>query len=206
MNLKSLLIALSAFLPTYPDAAAQTGSPADRAQIVREFAAGVPFLKKRFDGNSTSTAEHPVVLIVTDESSFLRSLQLNDPAIILMPQADVVAAQLASFASLSGLEIEGDHAVMKYEIPASDRTGEMRFTRSAGQWKKRSRNESRSLASARGLYGRLYAGAVCRDGTEMAYRWNYLASRRAERYAGTCPGTEFPDVGVYRQQLQQAGK
>ena len=206
MNLKSLLIALSAFLPTHPDAAAQTGSPADRVQIVRGFAAEVPFLKKRFDGNSASTAEHPVVLIVTDESAFLRSLQLNDPAITLMPQADVVAAQLASFANLSGLEIDGDHAVMKYEIPASDRTGEMRFTRSAGQWKKRSRNESRSLASARGLYGRLYAGAVCRDGTEMAYRWNYLASRRADRYAGTCPGTEFPDVGVYRQQLQQAGK
>ena len=206
MRIKTQHITLIALSLIASIASAQEGSLDDRTQIIKAFAAEVPFLKKRFDGNSTSTAEHPVVLIVTDESSFLRSLQLNDPAIILMPQADVVAAQLASFASLSGLEIEGDHAVMKYEIPASDHTGEMRFTRSAGQWKKRSRNESRSLASARGLYGRLYAGAVCRDGTEMAYRWNYLASRRAERYAGTCPGTEFPDVGVYRQQLQQAGK
>ncbi len=184
-------------------AVAATGSVDDRRQIVREFVAQVPFLKKRFDGNSNSTTEHPVVLIITAESAFLQGLKFDDPAIMLMPQAEVVAAQLASFASLSKLVIEGEHAVLSYDIPASDRVGEMRFTRKAGQWSKRSRNETRSLASARALYGKLYENAVCRDGTEMAYRWNYLANRLPATYGGTCPGQEFPDVSVYRKQQQR---
>ena len=200
MKIKTLLIALSAFFPAFTDAMAQAGSPADRAQIITEFVAQVPFLKQRFDGTSESKIAHPVVLMITAESEFLKALKLNDPGIVLMPQADLVAAQLATFATLSKLAIEGEHAVLSYEIPASDRIGEMRFTKSAGQWNKRSRNESRSLASSRGLYGRLYEGAVCRDGTEMAYRWNYLASRRAATYAGKCPDREFPDVSVYRKQ------
>lgn len=206
MRNRNRLLAVLLLALVCAKANAGVGTVDDRRQIIREFAAQVPFLKKRFDGSSAATAEHPVALIVTAESAFLKSLQLNDPAIILMPQADVVAAQLASFASLSGLDIEGDHAMIKYEIPASDRAGEMRFTRTAGQWHKRSRNEIRSMASARAYYGKLYQGVDCRDGTEMAYRWNYLASRRAATYAGNCPGREFPDVDVYRQQLRQTGK
>jgi len=200
MKLRTLLVALSTFFPVFTDAMAQAGSPADRAQIVREFVAQVPFLKQRFDGTSDSGTGHPVVLMVTPESDFLKALKFDDPGIVLMPQADLVAAQLATFASLPKLVIEGDHAVLSYEIPASDRIGEMRFTKSAGRWTKRSRNESRSLASARAFYGKIYEGTICRDGSEMAYRWNYLASGRAAAYQGKCPGREFPDVSVYRTQ------
>lgn len=164
------------------------------------FVEQIPFLEKRFDGSSNSRTKHPVVLIVTSESEFLKKLSPSDASYIIMPQAEIIAAQLASFASLSKLVVNGEHALLNYEIPADDRIGEMRFTRKAGQWEKRSRNETRSLASARGFYGRLYEGVVCKDGTEMAYRWNYLASRRAETYAGTCPAQEFPDVAVYRKQ------
>ncbi len=206
MRIPIPLLVLLVFCLTLTDADAAQGSADDRAQIVREFATQqTTFLKQRFDGNSGSKVEHPIVLIITAESAFLKGIKLNDPAIIIMPQADVVAAQLASFASLSKLEINGEHAMLNYEIPASDRVGEMRFVKSAGQWNKRSRNEIRSLASARAFYGKIYEGAVCRDETEMSYRWNYLVSRQAATYGGTCPGKTFPDVEVYRQQQPKAG-
>jgi hypothetical protein len=195
-----LLLALS--LPC-SHARAGAGTVDDRTQIIKDFVLQIPYLKKRFDGNSNTATEYPIVLMVTAESEFLKGLQLEDPAIIIMPQADVVAAQLASFASLSNLMVDGEHAVMRYDIPASDRSGEIRFRKKAGRWHKTTRNEQRSSGRARAYYGKLYMGAVCRNGTEMAYRWNYLLSRRAPSYPGTCPGTTFPDVVVYLEGQQR---
>jgi|GEM_PF-669960 len=199
-----LLAQLLALFLASPGVRAAT--PEDQAQIVKVFVEQVPFLKKRFDGSSNLTTAHPIVLMVTAESAFLKDLQLNDPAIIVMPQAEVVSAQLASFASLSGLTVNGDHAFVRYDIPSSDRAGEMRFKKTKGKWEKTSRNESRSLASARVLYGKLYEDTACRDGSEMAYRWNYLLSQRATVYVGNCPGKTFPDVMVYRQQQRASEK
>ena len=128
-----LLLALSL---ACSHARAGAGTVDDRTQIIKDFVLQIPYLKKRFDGNSNSATEYPIVLMVTAESEFLKGLQLEDPAIIIMPQADVVAAQLASFASLSNLMVDGEHAVMRYDIPASDRSGEIRFRKKAGRWHK----------------------------------------------------------------------
>ncbi|MFC3216915.1 hypothetical protein, partial [Comamonas sp. JC664] len=57
------------------------------------------------------------------------------------------------------------------------------------------RRHYRSSSGARATYARLYGGLPCRNGSEMAYRFNY-----ADRYArsGECPFERFPRVTPLR--------
>lgn len=167
---KTLLLALmtAAALGGNASLAATTS---DQELAVQALINHYPFLKKRFDGTRAGLKnDYPVILIETERNTFIRDIKFNDPAIVVMTEAEIVAHQIATFVSIAEISIEGNTARVSYNIPSSARFGTLTLTRGDAGWQVSENKEMRSSSAARNFYGRLYELATCRDDTEMAFR------------------------------------
>lgn len=120
------------------------------------------------------------------------------------------AEQLAWFVYVSKITLGPDQASVAYQTPYNGKYGTATFSKTDGQWTVQDHQRMHSSSGARFFYGELYEGTDCRDGSEMAKRWNTYkdaieaAMARRARTAendlpSTCPGKEFPDVAAYKQ-------
>ena len=118
--------------------------------------------------------------------------------------------QLAWFVYVSKITLGPDQATVAYQTPYNGKYGTATLVKTNGQWTVQDHQRMHSSSGARFFYGELYEGTDCRDGSEMAKRWNTYkdaieaAMARRPRTAdnalpSTCPGKEFPDVVAYRQ-------
>jgi hypothetical protein len=110
-----------------------------------------------------------------------------------------------------------DQVAVSYSTPYNGSYGKVVLARANGTWTIQQHDKMHSSSGARGFYGELYDGVDCRDGTEMARRWNsYIDAMAAiregrkradvEALPTTCPGREFPDVASRRQMMKLLGK
>jgi hypothetical protein len=118
--------------------------------------------------------------------------------------------QLAWFVYVSNITLGPDQASVAYQTPYNGKYGTANLINTDGQWAIKDHQRMHSSSGARFFYGELYEGSDCRDGSEMAKRWNTYkdaleaAMARRPRTAedalpSTCPAKEFPDVVAYRQ-------
>lgn len=120
------------------------------------------------------------------------------------------SGQLAWFVYVSKVALGPDQASVAYQTPYNGKYGTVMLAKTDGQWAIQDHQRVHSSSGARNFYGELYEGTDCRDGSEMAQRWNTYKdameaalTRRARTpenaLPSTCPGKEFPDVIAYRQ-------
>jgi hypothetical protein len=118
--------------------------------------------------------------------------------------------QLAWFVYVSKVASGPDQASVAYQTPYNGKYGTVTLVKTDGQWAIQDHQRMHSSSGARFFYGELYEGTDCRDGSEMAQRWNTYKdaleaamARRArtaeDALPSTCPGKEFPDVAAYKQ-------
>lgn len=124
--------------------------------------------------------------------------------------AQVRSEQLAYFTLISGVKTDDGKANVTYSTPGSGHSGTVVLERRGDAWVVSDVRQAHSSSGARVLFGSLYDGVACRDGTEMAGRWSYQAAMMTTLLAGKkfdpsaevpkiCPGTEFPEVAAYRK-------
>jgi len=113
----------------------------------------------------------------------------STPAMRVLSQEQLVAEQRANFLIISQLGQQGADMLVDYETPNNASFGTLRIQDKDGKLVFKAEDTYRSSSGARATYARLYGGLPCRNGSEMAYRFNY-----ADRYArsGECPVARFP--------------
>ena len=112
----------------------------------------------------------------------------------VLTREQLVAEQRAVFIIVSQLGMDGPDMMVDYEIPTNASSGTLRIQSQDGKLVFKSEESYRSSSGSRATYARLYGGLPCRDGTEMAYRYNFYA-RSSDRGAcarPTFPGTDSP--------------
>ncbi len=113
----------------------------------------------------------------------------STPTMRVLSQEQLVAEQRANFLIISQLGQQGADMLVDYETPNNASFGTLRIQDKDGKLVFKAEDTYRSSSGARATYARLYGGLPCRNGSEMAYRFNY-----ADRYArsGECPVARFP--------------
>ena len=138
---------------------------------------------------------------------------LNRPTAFNIPLAiksrdEARNEQLAWFVYVSGISVSETGLELKYDKPYNGYYGTVKLANSGGAWTLLEHQTAHSSSGARMLYGKLYEGVACRDGVEMALRWNgYIDAVEASKakrprkehheLPTTCPGKVFPDVNAY---------
>ena len=135
----------------------------------------------------------------------------------VVDREQVRSEQLAYFLLISKVEFEDAKAKVQFQRPSSGHLGNLVLEREGEVWKVADVKQMHSSSLARATYGSLFDGIACRDGTEMAGRWNFYASMSAAILAGkpfdykaeiprVCPGPEFPEVAQARKQARSADR
>jgi len=130
--------------------------------------------------------------------------------ISIVNREQVRSSQLAYFIRFRRIDIQGDTASVAYQQPSSGHAGTVKLSRVGDAWQVIDKTQSHSSSGARMVYGELFDGVPCTDGTEMAGRWNYYHTMTQSLAAGkpfdfsasvprVCPGKEFPEVLAYRE-------
>lgn len=130
--------------------------------------------------------------------------------ITIKTRDDVRSEQLAWFVYVSKVTLGPEQASVAYQTPYNGKYGTFTLSKTDGNWAIQDHQQMHSSSGARYFYGELYEGVDCRDGSEMAKRWNMYKdaveaamARRArmpeDALPSTCPGREFPDVASYKQ-------
>ena len=107
----------------------------------------------------------------------------------VLTREQLVAEQRAVFIIVTQLGKQGGDMMVDYEIPANASSGTLRIQDQDGKLVFKSEESFRSSSGSRATYARLYGGLACRDGTEMAYRYNFYG-RSSE--SGACARPTFP--------------
>lgn len=109
-----------------------------------------------------------------------------------LTRQELVAQQQAVFLLVTNArpDLERSALYVDYDIPSNASYGVLKVYPKDGGLVAEVEDSFRSSSGARATYGELYEGVVCRDDTEMAYRWTYYQDKRA---SGHCPGTTFTE-------------
>lgn len=226
LSLASLAIGLLGILPVSAQTAAQPAiaQPAASAASAASAAAALPplnelppealapLLEQIFDkpkDEADASTLRPLVLAPGFAS--LASAQAYGRPLSIRSREQARAEQLAWFVYLSRAEGGPELIKLSYSTPYNGRYGTATLVKGAEGWTLQEHQKMHSSSGARFFYGELYDGAACRDGGEMARRWQYyldavqaMQARRPrtafEALPTACPGKEFPDVAAWRQQ------
>ena len=79
--------------------------------------------------------------------------------------------------------------LVEYDTPRNASYGILRIQAVDGKLVFKTEDSYRSSSGVRATYARLYGGQPCRDGTEMAYAYNYYANSSE---SGKCRAATFP--------------
>lgn len=142
----------------------------------------------------SSPSPDTAVVLLEGKAMPLASQLRNAAKWRVLTQDQLVAEQRAVFIIISQLGMQGPDMLVDYEIPSNASFGTLRILGKDDKLVFKSEESYRSSSGSRATYARLYGGLVCRDGTEMAHRYNFYA-RSSE--SGVCarptfPGTDSP--------------
>ncbi len=162
------------------------------AAVVKRFA---KVLKFRFDAPEVISGQPrlPVVVLTGKAVGALDKFSRFEEFEVLTEQ-ELVAKQIASFILISQIVVVGDDVMVAYESPGNASYGSLRVSSGPDALRVEGVDTFRSSSGARFTYGQLYQKAVCRNGMEMAYRWNYYSD---DKVSGICPGPTFADAQEY---------
>ena len=137
----------------------------------------------------SSPAPETAVVLLEGKAQPLGVALLDTPRWRVLTQNQLVAEQRAVFIIVTQLGKQGTDMLVDYEIPTNASSGTLRIQDQDGKLVFKSEESWRSSSGSRATYARLYGGLACRDGTEMAYRYNFYA-RSSE--SGACARPTFP--------------
>ncbi len=131
------------------------------------------------------------IVVLEGKALPLRAKLQSVPGLRILSVQELVAEQRSNFLILSQLGMQGPDILLDYETPNNASFGTLRVQEREGKLVFKAEDTYRSSSGARATYARLYGGLPCRDGSEMAYRFNY-----AENFSrsGKCPVPVFPST------------
>lgn len=141
-------------------------------------------------GPTRDSPDNTAAIIVLEGKALLLAPQLQStPGMRVLSKEQLVAEQRSNFLIISQLGQQGPDMLVDYETPNNASYGTLRIQQKDGKLVFKAQDTYRSSSGARATYARLYGGLPCRNGSEMAYRFNY-----ADRFArsGECPTPRFP--------------
>lgn len=141
-------------------------------------------------GPTRDSPDNTAAIIVLEGKALVLAPQLQStPGMRVLSKEQLVAEQRSNFLIISQLGQQGPDMLVDYETPNNASYGTLRIQEKDGKLVFKAQDTYRSSSGARATYARLYGGLPCRNGSEMAYRFNY-----ADRFArsGECPTPRFP--------------
>jgi hypothetical protein len=150
------------------------------------------------------------VIVVADTVPALANARAFDVPAVVKTRAQAREEQLAWFLYLSSVEETADTIKVSYMKPYNGNMGSVLLNRTDGKWVVAENKKMHSSSGARYFYGELYSDTKCRNGSDMAKRWNFyvdaldaMAAKRARTaladMPSNCRGEVFPDVVAYQQ-------
>jgi len=137
----------------------------------------------------SSPAPETAVVLLEGKAVPLGAALRNTPRWRVLTQEQLVAEQRAVFVIVTQLGRQGRDMLVDYEIPSNASSGTLRIQEQEGKLVFSTEDSYRSSSGSRATYARLYGGVACRDGTEMAYRYNFY-TRSSD--SGACARPAFP--------------
>ncbi|WP_298210252.1 hypothetical protein [Acidovorax sp.] len=140
--------------------------------------------------NPDASGEKKPLLVLGPALKF--SKKINSQSFTHLTQQELVEQQEAVFIWITKAhpDVERNVLYVSYDIPSNASFGVLKVYPQNGVLVADVEDNYRSSSGARATYGKLYEGVACRDGTEMAYRWNYY-ERNGLR--GRCPDVMFTE-------------
>jgi hypothetical protein len=141
-------------------------------------------------GPTRDSPDNTAAIIVLEGKALVLAPQLQStPGMRVLSKEQLVAEQRSNFLIISQLGQQGPDMLVDYETPNNASYGTLRIQQKDGKLVFKAQDTYRSSSGARATYARLYGGLPCRNGSEMAYRFNY-----ADRFvrSGECPVARFP--------------
>lgn len=139
----------------------------------------------------SSPAPDTAVVLLDGKAVPLASRLKNTPKWRVLAQEQLVAEQRAVFIIVTQLGKQGADMMVDYEIPTNASSGTLRIQDQDGKLVFKSEESFRSSSGSRATYARLYGGLACRDGTEMAYRYNFYGRSNE---SAACARPTFPST------------
>ncbi|GAB2814581.1 hypothetical protein GCM10027276_14290 [Comamonas piscis] len=146
--------------------------------------------KSLLAGPTRDAPPNTTAIVVLEGKALPLAAKLQStPGMRMLSKEQLVAEQRANFLIISQLGQQGPDMLVDYETPNNASFGTLRIQQKDGKLVFKAEDTYRSSSGARATYARIYGGQPCRNGSEMAYRFNY-----ADRYArsGDCPVERFP--------------
>ena len=143
-------------------------------------------------GPTRDSPDNTAAIIVLEGKALVLAPQLQStPGMRVLSKEQLVAEQRSNFLIISQLGQQGPDMLVDYETPNNASYGTLRIQQKDGKLVFKAQDTYRSSSGARATYARLYGGLPCRDGSEMAYRFNYADSYSR---SGKCPVATFPST------------
>ncbi len=188
--------------------AQEASPPVDAAVIAAALPLALEAIYEKPQG--FGTAPFTPVVVWADGLAVPPQLRVFDMPVTLRSRAQARDEQRAWFVYLGSVTQNPDGLQVRYSKPYNGQGGTVTLKLEDGGWKAVGNAKMHSSSGARAFYGELYDGIKCRDGGEMALRWNGLIDAldamrtRRERKSDaelskSCPGDTFPEVAAYRQ-------
>ncbi len=123
--------------------------------------------------NPAATGERKPLLVLGPALKF--GVKMTSASFTHLTQQELVAQQQAVFILVTRAypDPERNALFVEYDIPSNASFGVLKVYPENGVLAVESVDSYRSSSGARATYGKLYADVVCRDNTEMAFRWNF---------------------------------
>lgn len=182
--LASGLVSVAALLPT---AQARNTSDYSTQELVEALTQRFAKVLRAGPSRNAPGGDSAIVLL-EGKALPLRSRLQSVPGMRVLSQEELVAEQRSNFIIVSQLGMLGPDIFIDYETPNNASFGTLRVQEQDGKLVFKAEDTYRSSGGARATYARLYGGLPCRDGSEMAYRFEYTGSSSS----GKCPVPTFP--------------
>lgn len=150
------------------------------------------FQKLLLAGPTRSAPPNDTVIVLLEGKGLQLAPRLTSvPGMRVLTQEQLVAEQRANFLIISQLGSQGRDMLVDYYTPRNASYGVLRIQAADGKLVFKAEDSYRSSSGVRATYARLYGGQPCRDGTEMAYAYNYYANSSE---SGKCRAAVFPST------------
>lgn len=153
--------------------------------------------------NPRASGERKPVLVLGPALKYGR--EVESKSFVHLSRQDLVAQQLAVFILVkkSHPDLKSEVLYVHYEIPSNASFGVLKVFPKDGALVAEEVESFRSSSGARVAYGELYEHTTCRDGTEMAYRWNMQERSAVD---GRCPEKIFTEFTQWLELSRKLNK
>ena len=166
------------------------------AAVVKQYNKALSF---RFNATADGAggSRMPAVILV-DQAFGAFGVKTQFAEFEVLTEDKLVDRQIASFIYIKQISADEDDVMVEFDMPSTARFGTLRISAGPQALAVKAADMYRSSSGSRSTYGRLYQSAVCRNGSEMAHRWNYYDGNK---FNGKCPAAVFPEAEAYLADL-----